>query len=249
MNESTFVNVPKKLRDCLRTVSSVVVMTGAGISAESGIPTFREAQTGLWAQYRPEDLATPQAFARNPELVWQWYKWRRGLVTQANPNEGHLALSSFASKYPNFTLITQNVDGLHQKAGSKNVLELHGNLHRYKCFENHHVAQPFDWKAAELPPSCDACNSILRPDVVWFGEGLPPRVLDQAIRAVENCEVFFSIGTSSVVYPAADLAFQAVRKGAVTVEVNPSSTPASEVFNYCLRGGAGTVLPQLLKAI
>lgn len=235
--------IPEALNQVLAGARRVAVMTGAGISAESGIPTFRDAQTGLWAKYRAEDLATPEAFQRDPELVWNWYQWRRSLISKANPNPGHRTLARMAEKVPDFCLITQNVDGFHTLAGSPSVIELHGNIQRTKCFDAHHPAE--SWLADEVPPKCTLCQSPLRPDVVWFGEALPQDALTQAVNAARACEVFFSIGTSSVVYPAADIAFQAMRHGAVTVEINPMETPASSHFTHTLRGPAGKVLPQL----
>jgi len=237
--------IPEALCQALAKAKRVAVMTGAGISAESGIPTFRDAQTGLWAKYRAEELATPEAFLRDPKLVWEWYQWRRSLIANAQPNPGHRTLAKMVEKVSDFCLITQNVDGLHALAGSPEVLELHGNIRRTKCFDSHHVVT--SWSAGEIPPKCPQCRSFLRPDVVWFGEALPGRELTKAAEAASACDVFFSIGTSSVVYPAADIAFQAIRQGAVTVEINPVATPASDHFTHTLRGPAGEVLPRLFS--
>ena len=186
----------------LRNAKHIAVLTGAGISKESGIPTFREAQTGLWAKYDPMELATPQAFKRNPKLVWDWYAWRRGLVLDSNPNPGHYALVKMEARAPNFTLITQNIDGLHKKAGSKNIIELHGNIHRYKCFEEDMIVGMMD-DTGELPSGCPNCGGLIRPDVVWFGENLHPEALADAVEASQTCDVFFSIGTSTFVQHAA----------------------------------------------
>lgn len=231
----------------LRTARRVAVLTGAGISAESGIPTFREAQTGLWAQYDPQELATPQAFRRNPCLVWEWYAWRRQLVGQAEPNPGHLALAALARLTPQLTLITQNVDGLHQRAGSAAVIELHGNLTRFVCFERRHVASGWA-ESDDVPPRCAECGSWLRPDVVWFGESLPAEALRQAVVAARSCDVFLSVGTSALVQPAASLPLEAWQQGAMVVEINPNETPLTPYVSVYLAGRAGEVLPALLRA-
>lgn len=232
----------------LREASRVIIFTGAGISAESGVPTFRDAQTGLWARYSPQDLATPQAFRRNPQLVWQWYAWRRDLVSGAVPNPGHLALVELEQRFPTFTLITQNVDGLHQRAGSRRVVELHGNLFRNKCLDEEIIVE--SWKdTGGIPPRCPHCGAWLRPDVVWFGEMLPVDALRKAEAAVRDCDIFFSIGTSALVYPAADLPFAALRNGAAVVEVNPQVTPLSELASFSLRGAAGELLPAMVQQL
>lgn len=240
--------IPAELVTRLRAARRVAVLTGAGISAESGVPTFREAQTGLWARYNPEELATPEAFRRNPRLVWEWYAWRQERVRQAEPNPGHLALADLERRIAEFTLITQNVDGLHRRAGSQQVLELHGNLFRVKCFDED---RPVDnWPDSEdIPPLCPRCGALLRPDVVWFGEILPASVLRAAEQAAANAEVFFSIGTSALVYPAADLPFTALGAGAMVVEVNPQPTPLSPHVTYSLHGPAGAVLPKLVARV
>lgn len=231
----------------LRKAQHVAVLTGAGVSAESGVPTFRQAQTGLWAQYRPEDLATPQAFQRNPRLVWEWYASRRQRLSEVQPNPGHFSLADLQQKVPRLTLITQNVDGLHQQAGSCGVIELHGNIRRVKCFDHHHPVEIWT-EDGEIPPRCPHCGSLLRPDVVWFGEMLPPEALQAAIHAAETCNIFFSIGTSSIVHPAAGLPYQALEHGALVVEVNPETTPFSVFADHCLCGPSGIVLPKLLQA-
>ena len=237
--------IPVPLVTRLRAAQRVAVLTGAGISAESGVPTFREAQTGLWARYDPTDLATPEAFRRDPRLVWEWYVWRQQLVRAAQPNPGHHALAAMAHHIAGWTLITQNVDGLHRRAGSDPVLELHGNLFRTKCFdENRQVDQ---WPESEaIPPRCPHCGGLLRPDVVWFGEALPTAALRAAEQAAIGADVFFSIGTSSQVYPAADLPFIALNAGATVVEINPQPTPLSTHATFSLNGAAGVILPDLL---
>lgn len=238
--------IPQALIQILRDCQRVAVLTGAGISAESGVPTFRDAQTGLWAQYDPLQLATPEAFQDNPKLVWDWYAWRRQLVRDVEPNPGHHALVTLEQHIPSFTLITQNVDGLHRRAGSKTVLELHGNLFGTKCFEEG-IAVDLKDQDDETPPRCIQCGSWLRPDVVWFGESLPPVALRQAEAATMNCEVFFSIGTSTQVYPAAELPFLALSNGAIVVEINPQPTPLSKQASFVLQGAAGELLPTLLQ--
>ena len=246
MSEPTF-DIPPELTERLRDARYVAVLTGAGISAESGIPTFREAQTGLWAQYDPQELATPQAFRRNPKLVWDWYAWRRELVTRAAPNAGHLALVEIERRVPRFTLITQNVDDLHRRAGSTGVIELHGNITRVKCFDDDQIVE--DWPATdELPPRCPRCGGMLRPDVVWFGEMLPHEALAAAHGAALDCDLFFSIGTSGLVEPAASLPFVALRSGAAVVIINPDYRSSPGPTLYGLRGPAGTVLPALVRA-
>lgn len=223
------------------------MLTGAGISAESGLLTFRDAQTGLWARYRPEDLATPQAFERNPRLVWEWYAWRRQVVAQAQPNAGHRALVEMEGHLARLTLITQNVDGLHQRAGSRQVIELHGNIQRTKCFHENVVVESWP-DTDDVPPRCPHCGGPLRPDVVWFGETLPLEALRRAISASNSCQVFLSVGTSGLVQPAASLAYQALASGALVVEVNTDSTPLSP-HATCLHGPAGQVLPALVRAV
>jgi NAD-dependent deacetylase len=231
----------------LRAARFVAVLTGAGISAESGVPTFRDAQTGLWARYRPEDLATAAAFARDPKMVWEWYEWRRQLIAKAQPNAGHRALVDIERRAHAFALITQNVDGLHRKAGSRNVFELHGNIQRNKCFE---CTAPVErWaKDGAVPPRCPSCGGRVRPDVVWFGEMLPEEDLREAFAASERCDVFLCVGTSTVVEPAASLPFAALNRGATVIEVNPQSTPLTPRATCALTGASGIVLPQLVSA-
>lgn len=236
-------------RDALSRARSIAILTGAGISAESGIPTFRDALTGLWERFKPEELATPEAFLANPKLVWEWYAWRREKVKEAKPNPGHAALAELERKCiardANFTLVTQNVDGLHQAAGNRNVIELHGNIRRVKCFEQHHPVEKWP-DNGHIPPRCPRCGSMLRPDVVWFGESLPEDALEAAMGAARSCDVFLSIGTSTVVEPAASLPFLARQANAIVIEVNPEPTPLTHIAQISLRGAAGEILPQLL---
>jgi NAD-dependent deacetylase len=237
---------PADLIQLLRAAPRIVALTGSGISAESGVPTFREAQTGLWTRYDPQQLATPEAFARDPHLVWEWYEWRRDLVATAAPNRGHEALAALERRIPNFTLVTQNVDGLHARAGSRNVVELHGSILRSKCSLEDEVTEPEDHDES-VPPLCPSCGAFLRPDVVWFGEALPPGALEVASEAARGCELFFSIGTSSVVYPAAALPYEALEHGATVVEINPSETPLTRHATFVLKGTAGEIFPRLLR--
>ena len=247
--------IANKLIDQVNSAKAITVLTGAGISAESWIPTFREAQTGLWARYNPEELATPQAFQANPKLVWEWYLWRRGLIAEAAPNPGHIALAELEARHPQlgsrFTLITQNVDGLHQQAGSKNIIKLHGNINREKCFDcDRPNPKSFDWQptTGEIP-RCEHCGGLLRPDVVWFGEGLPPTAIQTAWEAAENCNVFFSIGTSALVQPAASLPMVALQNEAIVIEINSAQTPLTNYATFSIQGAAGEVLPRLLTKL
>jgi NAD-dependent deacetylase len=237
--------IPRGLIQALRYAGRITVLTGSGISAESGVPTFREARSGLWARYDPQQLATAEAFERDPHLVSEWYEWRRRLVSEAEPNPGHRALAELEGRVPVFTLITQNVDGLHRRAGSENVIELHGNILRSRCAWEGETVEPEEGGA--VPPVCPNCGAPLRPDVVWFGEMLPAGAFEAASEAARECEVFLSVGTSSLVYPAAALPYEALESGATLVEVNPSETPLTGNADHVLRGPAGEVLPELLR--
>ncbi|HEY7512092.1 MAG TPA: NAD-dependent deacylase [Vicinamibacteria bacterium] len=226
----------------LREAQRVLVLTGAGVSAESGVPTFRGPQ-GLWRSFRPEDLATPEAFARDPRLVWEWYAWRRETVAACAPNPAHRALAALEGRVPEFLLATQNVDGLHARAGSRRLVELHGSLWRVRCTGCGEVAarrEPFP----ELPPRC-RCGSVLRPDVVWFGETLPVEALQRAFTAAREAQVVLVVGTSSLVHPAAAIPEAALFAGACVVEVNPEPTPLSDRATVSLRGRAADVVPWL----
>jgi NAD-dependent protein deacetylase/lipoamidase len=243
-----FMDFPPELIRSLQIVQRVAVLTGAGASQESGLRTFRDAQTGLWAQYKPEDLAAPQAFARDPKLIWDWYTWRREAIKGVRPNAGHYALVEIEKRIPHFTLITQNVDGLHRTAGNQTVLELHGNIQRVRCSECHTFTETWD-DDTESVPRCVVCGGLLRPDVVWFGETLPREQLEAAVEAARTCDIFFSIGTSGVVYPAASLAHAARNRGAVVVEINAEATPLTPKADYFLQGKSGETLPELVKAV
>ena len=241
------VRVPGSLVAALQSAQSITVLTGSGVSAESDVPTFREAQTGLWARFDPQELATPEAYARDPRLVWEWYAWRRKLVEKATPNPGHEALAELERRVPSFALITQNVDGLHRRAGSQNVIELHGNIQRSKCSREGVTVEPREDDTG-VPPSCPRCGAFLRPDVVWFGETLLVGALAKAFAAARGCILFFSAGTSGLVQPAASLPLEAVRSGVVVVEVNPEETLLTRFASYALRGPAGKVLPALVES-
>ncbi len=232
------------LREELAEAESVCVMTGAGISAESGIPTFRGAE-GLWGKFNPTELATREAFARDPALVWEFYNWRRKLVAQARPNPGHQALARLETRTRHLTLLTQNVDGLHRQAGSASVFELHGNIWETLCTGCSQISEQLEPDLGP-DPRCQNCGALLRPNVVWFGESLNQAVLDQALAAVSGCEIMLVIGTSSVVQPAASLAGAAKRGGAVVAEINLERTPNSMFMDYVILGKAGEILPQLV---
>lgn len=228
----------------LSKVRSISVLTGAGISAESGVPTFR-GEGGLWRSYRAEDLATPQAFRSDPKLVWEWYDWRRGLIGACEPNAAHHTLAEMEQYFDDFVLITQNVDGLHQLAGSHRTVELHGNIWRMRCMRACHP--PWEDRTVplpDIPPPCPRCGALARPDVVWFGESLPDRSLEAAIEAAERCQVMLVVGTSAVVQPAASLPVLALQGGAYVVEINPQPTPISDVVDQVLRRPAAVGLPQ-----
>lgn len=242
------MDVPAGLIAKLATADRVMVLTGAGVSAESGVPTFRDAQTGLWANFKPEELATPRAFQRNPKLVWEWYAWRRKLVANVQPNPAHRALVEMAPWFERFTLVTQNVDGLHQRAGSRGVIELHGNIGRTKCFVENVVVERWA-ETDEVPPRCPRCGGPLRPDVVWFEESLPEHAIKLAYARAVDCDVFLSIGTSTIVYPAAELPFRALKSGATVVEINPTPTPLTPDAHFVLPHAAGELLPILVQAV
>lgn len=228
----------------LAVADAVAVLTGAGISAESGVPTFR-GQGGLWENHRPEELATPAAFARDPALVWRWYHWRRGLIADCRPNPAHAALVDLEARAHNFTLITQNVDGLHPLAGSGNCLEVHGSIWAVQCMA---CGRRYEERSLDLaaPPACKWCGGLLRPGVVWFGESLDPVVLGRAVEAASSCQVMLVVGTSAVVHPAAGLAMTAKEAGAFVVEINLEPTPNSAWVDVSLMGKAGEVLPGLV---
>ena len=234
-----------RLRKYLDGTHRVRVLTGAGVSAESGIPTFRE-KGGLWNDLRPEDLATPRAFREDPELVWRWYDWRRGLIAKAEPNAAHKALASLDSKIPDFWLITQNVDGLHQRSGSRRVLALHGDIFRALCLGCGRYSEEEKTPLEEIPPHCRLCGALLRPDVVWFGEPLPQAAFAKALRAARDAELFLVVGTSGAVEPASSLAREAKKAGALLGEVNPEASELSAWMDVSVRESAAKSLSALI---
>ena len=233
------------LKEAIKKAERVVVLTGAGISAESGVPTFRGAG-GIWQNYSATELATPEAFARDPELVWGFYNWRRDLISKVSFNKAHVALVKLEELTPYFTLITQNVDGLHLLAGSKNLVEIHGNLFKVRCTKCGKIAIDRSPDLGPLP-KCKSCGGLLRPDVVWFGESLDPEILNQAIQVSKACQVMLVIGTSSVVQPAASLVLEAKSGGAILAEINPERTPNSRFMDFVLNGKAGEIVPRLVE--
>ncbi|RJS95062.1 NAD-dependent deacylase [Salinisphaera sp. Q1T1-3] len=235
--------------ELIAQATNIVVLSGAGISAESGIPTFREAQTGLWARFSPADLASPEAFARDPARVWAWYHWRRTLIARGGPNAGHHALVSLAATQ-HLHIITQNVDGLHQAAGSASVTELHGNIWRERCSNCAHRRTARIAEAqGDAPVRCADCGDLMRPDIVWFGEHLPTRALATAEQAVADADCVLVIGTSNQVYPAAAFVDTVVAGKATVIEINPARTPVSGDVDCCLRVSASLALPAIVAAL
>jgi NAD-dependent deacetylase len=237
----------KALRSLLKKDKRVVVLTGAGISAESGVPTFR-GENGLWKKFKPEELATFDAFISNPQLVWEWYEYRRKLISEVKPNPAHYSLVKMQRYFENFHLVTQNVDGLHQRAGSEEVIELHGNIKRNKCVGCGQKFEELEISSEEIPPKC-RCGGMLRPDVVWFGEMLPQEAMNKASEYSNYCDLFFSIGTSALVYPAASLPLIAKRAGAYLVEVNLERTELSNFADEVFLGKAGEIMPEIIGFI
>lgn len=242
------MTISPRLTELLEAADSVCVLTGSGISAESGIATFRGPE-GLWAKFKPHELANFDAFIRNPELVWEWYTYRKTVISQAQPNAGHHALVEMETLIPDFTLVTQNVDNLHARAGAKKVLELHGNVERSYCIECGVFAADLILAAKGEAPRCTQCGGLLRPDVVWFGELLPQMVLQEAFRAAERCDLFLCVGTSGLVYPAAGIPLVAREQGSYVVEVNTEPTELSRRCSETLLGKAGEILPLLTNIV
>lgn len=250
---NTSTKIPDALMEALQVAQHVVVFTGAGVSAESGVSTFRDALTGLWARFDPMQLATPEAFLADPSLVWGWYEWRRQLLLKAQPNPAHHAIVELAQRVPKLTVITQNVDDLHERAGSCDVVHLHGSIFNPRCFT---CAQPYRLDSAPdmaheqaiPPPICSHCQGMIRPGVVWFGEGLPQAEMEAAFTAAEHCDVLLSVGTSGVVQPAAQIPQVALRSGAWVAHINPESMHCQHPRELSLVGAAGQILPLLLPS-
>ena len=240
--------IPDTLLECLHLTKSIVAFTGAGVSAESGVPTFRGTD-GIWSKFKPEELATMSAFLKNPALVWEWYNHRRAIIAAIKPNAGHYALASMQDLVPCFDVVTQNIDNLHKRAGSRNVYELHGNIERSYCLKcGRSWTNDFAVNTREAP-RCPDCGGMVRPDVVWFGEMLPEDVWEASVKASAKADLFLSIGTSGVVYPAASLPLMAKREGAFVVEVNPEATPLTDIADVFLQGPSGTILPLIADAL
>lgn len=247
--------IPADLVDALRLARHVLVFTGAGVSAESGIPTFRDAMTGLWQRFDPAELASPEAFQRDPALVWGWYEWRRMKVLRAQPNPAHTAIANLKQRLPRLSLVTQNVDDLHERAGSTVLAHLHGQINKPLCFDcglptNYPAGIPNEPEEGRRidPPRCGTCGGAIRPGVVWFGESLPEDDWSRALAATRDADLVFSVGTSSLVYPAAEIPELAARMGATVVQINPASTALDRVARYNLQGPAGVILPALVAA-
>lgn len=244
-------HIPAQL---LANANRVVVFTGAGVSAESGIPTFRGRLSGLWERFEPSQLATPDAFMADPELVWGWYEWRRTLVCNAKPNAAHIAIAELAARVPRLTVVTQNVDDLHERAGSAGVLHLHGSLNAPRCFDCGASFPDAAMKPQEpdagrrlAPPRCQHCSGMIRPGVVWFGESLPEQVFARAFEEASQCDLLLSIGTSGLVQPAAQIPALALAAGASVVHINPENVESRMQNAYNLTGAAGEVMPELLR--
>ena len=238
-----------KAYELINSSNEIVVITGAGISAESGIPTYR-GEEGLWRNYDPHELATPEAFFKNPKLVWEWYDSRRAIMKNAKPNPGHFAITALEKEKRDFTLITQNVDGLHSVAGTRNVIEIHGSLWEIKCTEteceklekNYQVPMP------ELPPKCDACGAVMRPNTVWFGEIIPMERIDRCLFAIEQCDLLLIVGTSGVVEPVASMGLIAKKSEKPVVEINTDVTPGTGLYDASVTGKSGEILPLLVES-
>lgn len=233
---------------CLRDARSLIVLTGAGVSAESGVPTFR-GSGGLWRNYRAEDLATPEAFARDPRLVWEWYDWRRSVLADCRPNPAHEVIAAWERRFGSFLLATQNVDGLHAAAGSERLVELHGCIWKLRCTQEGRCWEDRTVPLPEMPPRCPDCGGLARPNIVWFGEALPDGAIERVADALQQCDVFMSCGTSSVVQPAASFAVMAARRGASVIEINPEETPLSGLATVSIRAAAGQVLREIQRRI
>jgi NAD-dependent deacetylase len=241
-------NKLEAILDKLKSDQRVVVFTGAGVSAESGIPTFRNKFDGLWTQYSVDDVASADGFKANPKLVWDWHADLRKKILDSAPNPAHQAIALMETMLPEFTLITQNIDGLHQRAGNTKVIELHGNIHKIRCHDRCTDENEVSWETYEYDQPCPHCGGKLRPDVVWFGESLSKDSYGKGKEAVRKCTLLFCIGTSSVIYPAASFPFEAAHRGAMVVQINPNATELDLVTPYVFRGKAGDVMPMIVNA-
>lgn len=241
------MNIPNKLLAELKRAKSILFFTGAGISAESGISTFR-GEHGIWNKLKPEELANFDAFMKNPDMVWEWYQYRRQIVDDSEPNPGHITIAEMQNHFENSTVVTQNVDNLHGRAGSKNILELHGNIERNFCIDckTYYNSREFQF-AEKHVPKCEKCGGLVRPDVVWFGEMLPAGVFEEAERKASESDICFIVGTSAVVYPAAYIPISAKQNGAYLVEINIELTNISDSVDCCLIGKAGEILPRIME--
>lgn len=244
--------------DVIRNAKQIAVLTGAGVSKESGVPTFRDALDGLWAKYNPQELATPMAFHKNPKLVWDWYQFRRELVSTAKPNPGHIALAELEKRYPMTTIITQNVDDLHEQAGNKRIIHLHGNIAESRCLDHCQGAptiidlDSFEWDREDGPPACPHCGEPVRPNVVWFHEALPELALQTAYSISIDCDVMIVVGTSGLVVPAAtlpEIAKKSPDTPAKIIEVNPDNSAITPLADIKLDGASGEILPQVMELL
>ena len=231
-----------KAKEIVDSARRITVLTGAGISAESGIPTFRGSD-GMWNNLRPQDIATPQAFHNDPKLVWEWYDWRRRIINKSEPNHGHFALAEIERQKDKFTLITQNIDGLHQVAGSQNIVELHGNIWEIKCEKCGQISRNYEVPLPQLPPDCPECGEMARPNVVWFGEIIPMEIIDSALLSIEESDLMMIIGTSGIVEPAASMGLLAKQSNKKVIEINLDETPNTGIYDISIQGKSGEILP------
>lgn len=239
---------PENLIQILNAAKRVAVITGAGISQESGVPTFR-GEGGLWKQFRAEELATPEAFQRNPVLVWEWYDYRRGICQKAEPNPGHLVLAEMENYFEEFLLITQNVDGLHGRAGNRKILEIHGNIWKARCTVCRKIYENFEVPLIKIPVRCPDCDSIARPHIVWFGENYDTEILWEANEFLSKSDIVLIIGTSGMVQIPVQLTEIAKRNGATTIEINPEKSHLTNIVSFHLEGKSGIILPELFSMI
>ena len=229
-------------KEIIENSKNITVLTGAGISAESGIPTFRGSD-GMWKNLNPQDIATPEAYRNDPKLVWEWYDWRRRIIDKAAPNHGHLALAEIERQKDKFTLITQNIDGLHQVAGSQNIIELHGNIWETRCEQCGFISKNYEVPLPQLPPKCSKCSENARPNVVWFGEIIPMELIDAALLSIEEADLMMIIGTSGVVEPAASMGLLAKQSDKKVLEINLDETPNTSIYDISIQAKSGAVLP------